>query len=294
MATENNRNTRLQKLSGSDFEIVDGESDIRGWDVRDDSGKQIGEVEELIFDFESRKVRYLVVDLDENDFGLESRKVLVPIGIAELHENDDDVILNGVTPDQISALPEYDEDRFDTEHETSVRNVFGGLGGAALAGGAIADSTTSSGHEDDFYDHEHFNDQKLYKNRSTKSENDMTIPVVEEELQVGKKEVETGGVRLRSRIVEKDVSENINLREEKVNIERNPVDRPASEYDLKEENIEVIEHAEIPVISKEARVVEEIKLNKEVTERDETVSDTVRKTEVAIERDNTTDNKSNI
>lgn len=291
MATENNRNTRLQKLSGSDFEIVDGESDIRGWDVKDSSGKQIGEVQELVFDFESRKVRYLVVDLEDNDLGLDSRDVLVPIGIAELHESDDDVILNGVTAEQISSLPEYDEDRFDTEHETSVRNVFGGLGGetlagGALAGGAIAASTTNSGHEDDFYNHEHFNDQNLYKNRSGKSENDITIPVVEEELQVGKREVETGGVRLRSRIVEKDVSENINLREEKVNVERNTVNRPASEADLVEENIEVVEHAEVPVVNKEARVVEEVKLNKEVTERNETVSDTVLKTEVDIERDN--------
>ncbi len=44
MATENNRQTRLQKLSGSDFEITDGQPDIRGWDVKDASGKQFGEV----------------------------------------------------------------------------------------------------------------------------------------------------------------------------------------------------------------------------------------------------------
>ncbi len=292
ISTENNRNTRLQKLSGSDFEIVDGEPDIRGWDVKDVSGKQIGEVEELIFDLQSRKVRYLVVDLEDNDFDLDSREVLVPIGVAELHESDDDVILNGITADQLRSLPEYDEDRFDTEHEKNIRNVFGGLGAAAVTG-TVA-STTKGGHDDDFYDHEHFNEKNLYRNRDRTGnmENAMTIPVVQEELQIGKKEVETGGVRLRSRIVEKEVSENVNLREEKVNIERAAVNRPASEGDLIEGDIEVVEHAEVPVVNKEARVVEEVKLNKEITERDETINDTVRNTEVTVEK--TGDNSSDI
>ena len=157
MAQEENRKTRLQKLGGSDFEIVDGEPDIRGWEVKDASGKQLGEVEELIFDYQSQKVRYLVVDMEENDFDLDDKEVLVPIGIAELHEDDDDVILTGVTADQLRSLPEYDEDRFDTEHESSVRNVFGGLGGAATAGG--------NSHDDDFYNHDHFNQGNLYKRR---------------------------------------------------------------------------------------------------------------------------------
>ncbi len=287
MEAENNRQTRLQKLSGSDFEVVDGQPDIRGWDVKDTTGKQLGEVDELIFDFENRKVRYLVVDTDKNEFDIEDKKVLVPIGIAELHEKDDDVILQGVTAEQLRALPEYDEDRFDTEHETSVRNVFGGLGGAALAGGSRKD--------DDFYNHDHFNDENLYKNRGSKTENETTIPVIKEELQVGKREVETGGIRLRSRIVEKDISKDINLREENVQVERNTVDRPASAGDFREGEIEVREHAEVPVVSKEARVVEEVSLNKEVTERDETISDTVRNTEVDIDRDDTssTTNRTN-
>ena len=157
MEQEENRKTRLQKLGGSDFEIVDGEPDIRGWNVKDASGKQLGEVEELIFDYQSQKVRYLVVDLEENDYDLEDREVLVPIGIAELHEDDDDVILTGVTAEQLQSLPGYDEDRFDTEHETSVRNVFGGLGSAAVH--------NAERNDDEFYSHEHFNEGNLYKRR---------------------------------------------------------------------------------------------------------------------------------
>jgi len=158
MQAENKRHTRLQKLKGSDFEIEDGQPDIRGWDVKDSSGKKLGDVDELIFDIQSQKVRYLVVDLDKNDYDLEDKDVLVPIGIAELDERDDDVILPGVLPDQLRSLPEYDEDRFDTEYETSVRNVFGGLGASAMAGG--------SAHDDDFYNHDHFNEDNLYRNRT--------------------------------------------------------------------------------------------------------------------------------
>jgi len=113
-----------------------------------------------------------------------------------------------------------------------------------------------------------------------------SIPIVEENVQVGKREVETGGVRLRSRIVEKPVEENLRLREERVTVERTPVNRKATEEDLntlKDQEVELVEHAEVPVVSKEAHVVEEVKLNKEVEHRDETVRDTVRKTEVDVE-----------
>ncbi|MDB5204938.1 MAG: hypothetical protein JWR72_13 [Flavisolibacter sp.] len=280
MATDSNqRHTRLQKLGGSDYEIADGQSDIRGWDVKDENGRQIGEVEELIFDEQSRKVRYIVLDLEDNELDLEDREVLVPIGIAQLDKDDDDVLLPGITAEQLRALPEYDEDRFDTDSEESVRNVFGGLGAGALAGGSGAD----------FYNHDHFNEDNLYRNRQQRDRNDSdestTIPVIKEELEVGKREVENGGIRLRTRVVADQVSEDINLRQEHVNIERTAVDRAATESDLREEEIEMRERNEVPVVNKEARVVEEISLNKEVSERDETISDTVRNTEVDIDRD---------
>src|SRR5215217_8214949 len=111
MATDNNsRNRRLQELRGSDYEIADGEPDIRGWDVKDASGRRIGEVDDLIFDVQSQKVRYMVVDLDDNELDLDDdREVLVPIGLAKLDDDDDDVILNNVTADQLRALPDYDD-----------------------------------------------------------------------------------------------------------------------------------------------------------------------------------------
>lgn len=113
------------------------------------------------------------------------------------------------------------------------------------------------------------------------------IPVVEEQLKVGKREVQRGGVRVYSRIVETPVNESIGLREEHVEVQRRAVDQPinpASVDAFKEHSIEMRETAEEAVIQKSARIVEEVAISKEVVERQEQIHDTVRHTEVEIER----------
>ncbi|MBA3322435.1 MAG: DUF2382 domain-containing protein [Pyrinomonadaceae bacterium] len=112
------------------------------------------------------------------------------------------------------------------------------------------------------------------------------LPVVEEELRVGKRQVEHGGVRVRSHVVERPVEEVVRLREERVSVERRPVNRSITDADMaafKEGTIEVIEMGEEVVVDKQTRVVEEVVVNKEVVERDETVRDTVRRTDVEVE-----------
>jgi len=110
------------------------------------------------------------------------------------------------------------------------------------------------------------------------------FPVVREDLAVGKREVQTGGVRVYSRLTATPVSETVDLREEHASVERRPVDRPATPADLKEDCVEVHETSEQPVVSKTARVVEEVVVGKEATARTETINDTVRGTQVEVER----------
>lgn len=114
------------------------------------------------------------------------------------------------------------------------------------------------------------------------------IPVIEEELRIGKRAVNRGGVRIVSRVTEQPVEEQINLREERVNVERRPVDRPVTDADardaFRERTIEATETAEEPIVVKDARVVEEVRVNKEVDERTETVRDTVRRTDVDVQK----------
>lgn len=113
------------------------------------------------------------------------------------------------------------------------------------------------------------------------------VPVVQEAVQVGKRTVNVGGVRVIKRVFEKPVSEIVKLREEHATVERRPVDRAATEADFdnfKEGTIEVRETAEEAVVGKTARVVEEVVVGKTATQRSETVSDTVRRTDVEVER----------
>jgi uncharacterized protein (TIGR02271 family) len=117
---------------------------------------------------------------------------------------------------------------------------------------------------------------------------DEVIPVAEEELHVGKREVNRGRVRLHSRVVERPVSEQVSLREEHVQVERRPVSGTTQAGTLagdpfQERTIEVEERGEEAVVSKETRVVEEVVVRKEADQRTETISDTVRKTEVDVE-----------
>ena len=114
----------------------------------------------------------------------------------------------------------------------------------------------------------------------------LSIPIIDEQLTVDKKQVESGGARIRSRIVEKPVEESVRLRTERVNIERNPVNREATDADFntfKEGTVEMTEHKEVPVVEKKAWVKEEVSLNKNVEEPEETIRDSVRSTEVDVE-----------
>jgi len=113
------------------------------------------------------------------------------------------------------------------------------------------------------------------------------IPVIEEELKVGKREVQRGGIRVFQRVSETPVQESVQLRQEEVTVTRNPVSKPATEADLatfKEGSMEVRESAEEAVVSKTARVVEEVVVGKEVSEKTAKINDTVRRMDVDVEQ----------
>jgi uncharacterized protein (TIGR02271 family) len=125
--------------------------------------------------------------------------------------------------------------------------------------------------------------------REVDSTDDRTvIPVVQEDLEVGKRTVEAGAVRVESRLVEEPVRESVSLREERATIDRHPVDRPATQADLDaalgERRIEVHETVERPVVQKTARVVEEVAVGKDVRQKQAEIQDSVRHTEVDVQR----------
>ena len=114
-----------------------------------------------------------------------------------------------------------------------------------------------------------------------------TLDVIKEDITVGKQKVETGGLRVRSRIISRPVEETVRLRQETAFITRTPVNEPVAANTLdafQEKTIEVTETAERAVVDKTARVVEQVSVGKQASEHVETIQETVRETDIDVER----------
>ena len=125
-----------------------------------------------------------------------------------------------------------------------------------------------------------------YASGSTSASGEETFAVAEEQIQIGKREVQRGGVRVRSVVSEKEVEEQVSLRDETIHVDRRPVDRAITDADtnvFNERTVELTETDEEAVVAKDARVVEEVVVGKDVEQRTETVRDTVRRTDVEID-----------
>jgi uncharacterized protein (TIGR02271 family) len=112
------------------------------------------------------------------------------------------------------------------------------------------------------------------------------IPLSEEEIRVGKRQVETGGVRLRKIVRSEVVQRPVELQHEEVVIERTPggqASKPGEQV-FEGQDIYIPLRREEPVIEKEARVREEIRARKTTGTEQRTVSGEVRKEDVEVEK----------
>jgi len=114
---------------------------------------------------------------------------------------------------------------------------------------------------------------------------DMRLQVVQERLRIGKRQVEQGGVRVSSQVTDQPAQAQVQLKEEHVAVTRRAVDREATATDmanLTNRTVDVVERAEVVVVAKEARVVEEVVVKRDVEERNQTVNETVRRKDVEV------------
>jgi uncharacterized protein (TIGR02271 family) len=227
-----------------EFDLVNENQDCRGWAVVDQSGNKIGTVSEMLVNSETMMVDSIIVDKMKR------------IPAADFALQNKQVVVRGVLDNE--------------EHERTRQGAAANAVGGAQSYEAIQRAQ---------------NTNAVSGLTRAANENEVTLPIIEEQLQVGKRTVQSGGARVRTEIEEIPVEEQVRLREEHVHVERRPVDRPVGNAPeaFREGVIEVTEHAEVPVVSKEARVVEEVVIGKEVTERQETVRDTVRRSDVEVD-----------
>ncbi len=138
-------------------------------------------------------------------------------------------------------------------------------------------------------DAERYSEEETRAERERYSSDDEedTISIVEEEVRIGKRSVERGGVRIHSHVREEDVEEQVTLRDEEIDVERREVNRELSaeeaEDAFQERDIEMTETDEEAVVDKKARVTGEVTARKRSQDRTETVHETARKTQVDVE-----------
>ncbi len=157
-------NESLQELSSSGFEMIDGEPDIRGWKVLTDVNQHIGKVKELLLDVNAQKIRYLILDLDGKPLNLLSRNVIIPIGLAELDQNENVVYLPDITVGHLATLPGYEKGKVTYETERAVRDVF--IPQNSEAAEKLADFESKEHPEREaFYRTQYFDENRLYRRR---------------------------------------------------------------------------------------------------------------------------------
>ena len=235
-----------------EFDLVNSGQDCMGWTVVDQAGNDIGKVTEMLIETDQMRVDSIMVE----------GGVRIPAENIAL-QGDRRVVVRGVR----------DEKQYAETQRT-----------------AVATTTTAQTYEPA---PRNTGAKNVHGVTREATEDEISIPIIEEQLVVGKREVERGGARVHTTMTEKPVQETINLREEKVTVERHKVDRPIDSATdaFQEGTFDVTTKTEVPVVAKEARVVEEVVIDKEMTERTETVRDTVKRTDVEVDEINTSDVK---
>ena len=243
---------RLEDLD--DFQVADGDPDIRGWAVKTSDGQQCGKVDGLLVDTSAMQVRCLDVKLDKSALRLDrDRHVLIPIGEARLDDNRDEVLLGQMTATQLAALPPYEE------------------------GQAMTSAPSPSGQGDA---------EQFYGNRGG-ARDEQRLTLSEEELQIGKRQKRAGEVDIRKTVETRHVSEKVPLMHEEVTIERQPVSaRSGTDPDgISEGEIRIPLMAEEAVIEKRAVAKEEIVIKKTMVAGEQTVEADLQRERVDIKRD---------
>ena len=157
-------NDHLQELRSSGFEMVKGEPDIRGWKVLNADEVTIGRIKELLFDVYSKKVRYIIMELDGKPMNLLSRDVIIPVGLAELDQTENLVYLPDLTVGHLATLPEYKKGKITFKIERDIRDVF--MPGNSKAADKLADFESSNNPEREaFYNNEYYDETRMLKRR---------------------------------------------------------------------------------------------------------------------------------
>lgn len=282
MNNELDRVVPLDQLD--DFEIADGDPDVRGWEVMSSDGRKIGEVDNLLIDTGAMKVRYLDVDVDD---GLLTsggdRHILIPIGYARLDEDDDHVFVDALASTDVTALPAYTHGPITRDFETTLRQRFD----TGYTAGAATATTT-----EDFYEHDLYDEDRFYGNRRN-VDGEARVTLSEEQLAVGKRERAAGAVEVDKDVEVEHVRESVPVKHEEVVVERRPATGMNTSARIGEEEIRVPITEEELVVDKRTVPKEEVVVKKREVVENEVVEADLRREHVDVNREGNVDVREN-
>jgi uncharacterized protein (TIGR02271 family) len=232
--------------------------EMRGAPVYDKDGEKIGKVEEIFYDPHARIPEWL--GIGTGLFG--SKRVLVPVRGSAPYE---DGLMVAYSKEQVKNSPDIDEEEISQRREVDLARYYGVAYSAQASQTGLVEGrqrpagTAGAGRE--------------------------TVTRAEEEVEVGKRPVQTGQARLKKWVETEPVALEVELRREVARVTRERIDRPAGEHEFSEEEVEVPLRGEKPVVQKQTVAKERVGLEKDVQTRKETVRDEVKKERVEVEGD---------
>jgi uncharacterized protein (TIGR02271 family) len=252
---------------------------MRGRSVYTSDGEKLGDFEEIYHDEATGEPEWIRVKSSTLGGILGTKHFMVPLAGAEFQDGEDPAIRVPYSKDRVQDAPDVEGEWISEEDERQLYRHYGLQPSERRSETQLPEGEIREQHQ-----HPAGEMHEEHQHPAT-PHGEATISRREEELQVGKREVEYGRVRLRKWVETEPVTEQVELRRETAFVERQPVDRPASGAAIGEEEVEMRLHREEPVVSKETVEREQITVHPEEEIVEETVHGEVRREHVEVEDD---------
>lgn len=281
--------------------------DVKDLDLYSGQDK-IGSVDDVLVDDDGR-FRYLVVNTGAWIFG---KKVMLPIGMAQISYSDRRVYANGLTRDQVENLPEFNSDmieRYDYDYEERVRGVYrptSMVGNSPLEASGNLDASAPLEREANAmaqpisdrpmqhqqpvaaFDRDTYNYDREPNLFGMNDRDHGQLRLYEERLIANKRREKTGEVAVGKRVETETARVSVPIEKERVVIERHPVEGEravvSGDANFQEGEVARVEvFEETPDIHKEAFVREEVSVRKVVDRDTVNAEEQIRREELDVD-----------
>lgn len=251
---------------------------MRGRPVYGADGEKLGELEDVYQDQDTQQPEWIGIKEAMVGGLLGTKHFLVPIMEAQLSSagQEEAAIRVPYSKEKVKDSPQVDGDWISEEQEREVYAYYGIQPSIERSETQLPPRDATTG-------------ERPASPPTRGASDEISVGRSEEELRVGKREVNAGRVRLRKWVETEPVTEDVALRRETARVERHQVDRPTSGAEIGEEEAEMRLHGEEPVVDKETVEKERIDVHRQEEIDREQVRDEVRRERVEVEEDSSGD-----